>query len=322
MNGISALDLNLLVALHHLLDAASVTAAAREVGLSQPAMSRALSRLRAVLGDPLLVRDGRAWVLTDRARALTPAVRRAMIEVERVFAAPQPFDPSGARGAVRLAFGDDAQAAFGGAIVAAFAARAPGLDVRFHPLVFDTVRDGRAGRIDLALTPDLAALPPSAGRVDLDDFVVQRVYDRSFAVAWSPSRVGPPPVTLEAFTAAEHLVVAFDGSGRGFVDDLLERRGVTRRVACTVTGFDAAAAVLGETSLVATLPVEVVARSALASGPPPVEIPSLPMCLAWHPRSTADPRHRFVREVVQRAVRTVLDRGCYTEGPPPAPIPG
>ncbi|MEQ1508301.1 MAG: LysR substrate-binding domain-containing protein, partial [Myxococcota bacterium] len=260
--------------------------------------------LREVLGDPLLVRDGRSLVLTERARALVPAVQAALSAVQTVFEAPPTFDPLAARGEVRLAFGDDTQAAFAGPLIRAFDRVAPGLDLRFHPLGFQTVREGRRGTIDLAFSPDLSALPPSAGRVDLGDFVVRRLYDRRFVTLWSPDRPGPPPTTLARFAEARHVLVSQDGSARGFVDDLLDAVGVVRRIGVTVPSLATAVHLVATTDLVGTLPSELatIVAHPVVQAEPPVAIPPVPMLLVWHPRLGADPRHRFVREQVARTI--------------------
>lgn len=302
---VSRLDLNLLVALDRLLERGNVTLAAKDLGITQPAMSRVLLRLRDALGDPLFVRVGRGLVPTDRARALAEPVRDALRAVERVFAPPEAFDPATARGEVRIALGDEAQVAFADAIVSALWARAPGLDVRVHPLTAASVVEGRRGVFDVALAPDLSALPAIAGAPDLSDFVARPVYTRRFVVVSSAHRSRPAP-TLDAYVAASHVIVGFDGGGRGFVDDILEARGLRRRVAATVTSFPSAAALVANTDLLATLPEEVVATSgaAIVASAPPFPLPAIPVLCLWHPRRTADPRHRFLRETVMRAVAT------------------
>ena len=303
---LSALDLNLLVALDRLLATRSVSAAAREVGLSQPAMSRTLGRLREALGDPLLVRVGREMVPTERARELVEPVQSALAAVRRVFTPPEAFDPATATGDLVLALGDEAQHAFADAIVAALRAEAPGIDFRAAALTERTVEDGRRGRIHLALGPDLSALPASAGAVDLSDFVVRPLYRRRFVMISAPGRI-QGPLDLEQYLAAGHVIVSFEAGGRGFVDDLLAERGLSRRVVASVTTFPSVARLVAATDLVATVPEEVATSAGVALDvhDSPIPLPELPMMLIWDPRHTAAPRHRFLRELVARAV---LDR--------------
>lgn len=297
------LDLNLLIALDRLLETANVTAAAHALGVSQPAMSRTLDRLREVLCDPLLVRAGRGLILTEHAKSLIVPVADALAAARRVFSVPAAFDPSTSRGSFVLAMGDEAQSAFVDAILAELWAEAPHIDVRVRPLSATTVADGRRGSIDLAITPDLAALPASAGAVDLSEFVQRPLYTRHFAVISSPAHPRPD-LSLEDYLLADHLLVGFDGSGRGFVDDILATLGLRRRVAATVTSFQTAVTVVSRTALIATIPAEVAAIAGvpLVVSAPPIALPLLPMLMLWHPRSTSDPWHQFASERVARAI--------------------
>jgi DNA-binding transcriptional LysR family regulator len=301
---LSALDLNLLVALDRLLRAGSVTAAAAELGITQPAMSRTLGRLRDALGDPLFVRDGRSVVPTARARELAGPVEEALDAVRRVFERPEPFDAATASGEVRIGLGDETQASFADAILALLWKRAPGIDVRIRPLSVASVGEARRGDIELALAPDLSALPRGQTGPDLSEFVFRKLYERRFVVVSSP-RHPRRRFTLASYAACNHLVAGPDATGRGFVDDYLEAAGHRRRVAAAVSSFRTAARVVARTDLVATLPDDVVRTVGvkLVSATPPVDLPVLPMGLLWHPRHTTDPRHRFIRETVAEAIR-------------------
>lgn len=306
MEGIDlgALDLNLLVALDRLLHHGNVTAAAHDLGITQPAMSRTLQRLRDALGDPLLVRVGRGVVATDRARSLQEPVADALRAVQRVFQPPDAFVPATARGELAIALGDEAQLAFADAIVRAVWAASPAVDVRVRPLALASLDEGRRGVLDLAISPDLTSLPSGAGAPDFGDFVVKPLYTRRFVVV-SSARAPRRDIDLETYLAASHVIVSFDGGGRGFVDDLLAATGRRRRVAASVTSFPSAAALVSNTDLLATLPEEVVhtTKGGLVVSAPPFDIPPLPMLCLWHPRRTPDPRHRFFRELVMGAVK-------------------
>jgi DNA-binding transcriptional LysR family regulator len=305
----TSLDLNLLVALDRLLATESVSDAARALCVTQPAMSRTLARLRESLGDPLFVREGRKLVATDRARALREPVAEALRAASAVFTRPEAFDPKTAAGEFRLALGDEAQTAFAEPILTALWRELPRLDIRIHRLMRETVADARRGAIELAVAPDLSALPPIAGGVDLSEFVQRKLYDRRFVVV--SSRDHPRRrLDLEAYARADHLLVGPDATGRGFVDDYLESHGLRRRVAATVTSFHTAAYVVARTKLISTLPEEVVATSQvkLVVAKPPLALPAIPMVLLWLPRHTNDARHRFVRGLIERAVRSRLER--------------
>lgn len=302
------LDLNLLVALDRLIEHRSVTLAARDLGLSQPATSRALQRLRETLGDPLLVQVGRDMVPTERASALALPVTEALAALQRVFEPSAAFDPLTARGTFSVGLGDEVQQAFGDAIVRAIWERAPHIDLRLRPLSARSAVDGRRGELDLALAPDLSALPQTSPPVDVSDYVARHLYTRRWVVVRAAGPV--EPLDLDAFCAAAHVIVAFDGSGRGFVDEILAEMGRSRRVAATAGSFHAALTLAAACDLVATMPEEIAATAGLPLriDRPPLPIPDLPMHLLWHPRLTADPRHQFLRERVADGVRARLVR--------------
>lgn len=305
-----AVDLNLLVALDRLLVRGSVTLAARDLGVSQPAMSRTLERLRALFEDPLFVRHGRGWSPTPRALALAAPLEEALGALRRVVAPPPEFHPARAHGELRLALGEELQLLYGEAILRAIHAEAPGVDVRFLPVGAPSLDDSRRGTIDLAMAPDLTPLPPSPnGPPDLTELVRRRLYTRRFVVVHAASRAAPVD-TMEAYCAADHVLLSLDGSGRGFVDEYLASHGRRRRVLATVTSFHAAAHLAARTHLVAVIP-EDIARS---FGPelrvvlPPLPLPDLTVYLWWQPVRTPDPRHRFFRERVAAEVTAAAAR--------------
>lgn len=312
-----ALDLNLLVALDRLLERENVGLAAKDLGLSQPAASRALGRLRELLGDPLLVRVGRGVVRTPRGEELRAPARAAVEAARRVFEPPARFDPATARGPFVLGLGDEAQLAFGPAIVKEIWASAPGVDVRFRALTEASAAEGRRGEIDLALAPDLSPLPRIAGAVELGDFVVRPLYRRRFVVAGAPG-VFVPPLGLDEFCAADHVIVSFEAGGRGFVDDLLAAQGRRRRVAASVTGFMAAAALVARSRLLCTMPEEIVAAGqfGLVAADPPLPLPTITLSLVWQPRLSTDARHRHLRDAVARAVCSVVGERALLGGAP------
>ena len=288
----------LLPALAALLETESVTLAAERLGVGQPAMSRTLEKLREATGDALLVRSGRRLVRTRRAAELLPDVTSALTSAARVLA-PQPtFDPAEARGVVTLGLGDDQQAMLASGLLTRIRGEAPGLDVRIRPLSLDIAREALRGVVDVLVLPDMRgqyAIP------DLDALVLSREYTRRFVCVTRRRQ----KLTLSSFLAAEHLLVSPTGTEGGYVDDALRTLGKTRRVAVTVPTFQAALAIVAETDLVATLPEEVTRTLAprLHRQPCPVATPELEMCVAWAARFTRDPRHRWLRGHVAKALR-------------------
>ena len=293
----------LLPALWALLHHESVTLAARDIGIGQPAMSRVLERLREQLGDPLLVRRGRGLVRSERGETLLGPAAEALEAARRVLAPPDRFEPATARGVVTVASGDDLQAVLAEHLLVRLRAEAPGLDVRILALGLDSVLDARRGVIDVAVGPDLRAV---GGMPDLRDVVLRPVYQRRFVTVGARRR----RLSLPAFCAAEHVLVSPQGVPGGYVDDALAKLGLARRVAVTVPTFQAALALVAATDLVATLPEDVVrhhggtrAREGLHVQRCPVETPTFPVCLMWSPHRAEDARHRWLRERVREVLR-------------------
>ncbi|HEX6240606.1 MAG TPA: LysR family transcriptional regulator [Polyangiales bacterium] len=290
--------LELLPALHALIESESVTQAARQLHVGQPAMSRTLERLRAALGDELLVREGRRMVRTRRAAELLPELTRLLASARQVFAQSSAFNPGLARGVVTLALGDDMQAMLSGALLERLRGQAPGLDVRVRPLTLQSAQDAQRGAIELAVLPDLRsqyAIPT------LDELVLSPQYTRRFVVVSRKRRA----LDLAAFVRSEHVLVSPQGEEGGYVDDALRLLGQRRRVAVAVPSFLAALSLVQTSSLIATLPDDVVRVLAprLYRQPCPVTTPELPMCIGWAARFNQDERHRWLREQVREVVK-------------------
>jgi len=306
-----AVDLNLLLVLDRLIAHRSVTGASRDLGLSQSATSRALQRLRDALGDELLARAGADMVLTDRARELAGPVAQALEAARAVFEPPPTFELATATGALHLALGDELQPLVAPAVLGALRARAPGVDLRVRALSVGSVDEARRGLLDLAIAPDLDALPAIAGAVDTSELVARSLYARRFVVIaargrFLPQPCGPtalPPLPLADWLAADHAIVSFEGGDQGFVDTLLAARGASRRIAATASSFSAVAEIVAQTRLVAVVPHEVTRgrEDRLTAFDPPIALPTLPMRLLWHPRQTTRARHRALRELVAEA---------------------
>ena len=145
MLNLAGLDLNLLVTLDALLREKSVTRAARDVGLSQPAMSHALARLRELLGDALLVRAGRRMETTPRAEALRQPLASALAHVREVFEGGPRFDPTTSQRQFRISGGDLAELVLLPPLAARLSERARGIDLHFPPPT-----DDLGGQLDRA----------------------------------------------------------------------------------------------------------------------------------------------------------------------------
>lgn len=287
----------LLPALVALLETESVTAAAARLHVGQPAMSRTLEKLREALGDALLVRSGRRLVRTTRAEAMLPRAR-ALLEGARELLAPPPsFDPKRAQGEVTLALGDDMQALLAGHLLARLRKESPGMDVRVRALGMDTVGELMRGRVDLVVMPDLRQEYPQLMN---DELVFERCYRRQFVVVTRAHR----KLSLEAFVASEHVLVAPTGDDTGYVDEALRVRGQIRRIAVTVPSFQSALELVKKSDLVATLPDDVTRHLApsLFTQKCPVPTPALDVGVVWAQRFRGDARHAWLRKLTKDVV--------------------
>lgn len=290
-------DLNLLPALDALLTEASVARAAARLHLSESAMSRTLTRLREATGDPLLVRAGRAMVLTPHAAALRDRVREVTHEAGAV------LRPSGGGwdvGALQRTFtlrtNDGFVEAFGPPLVARAASEAPGVCLRFAPKPDKDVAPLREGLIDL----DVGVLGRAGPEVR-----VQALYRDRFVGA---VRTGHPllhggPVTPERYAACHHVVTSRRGRTGGPVDEALAAVGLARHVAVIVPGFRAGLLMAAASDLVALVPSSFFsptqAHAGLDSFPLPVAVDPITVSQMWHPRLDADPAHAWLRRLVR-----------------------
>jgi DNA-binding transcriptional LysR family regulator len=290
------IDLNLLVALDALLAEMNVTRAAHRLGMSQPAASRALGRLRALFADALLVDGPGGYVLSARAEEVRPVLRRILAGIGEMLEA-NPFDPATAMGQVRLLMPDLQAAALAPHLLARLAREAPSLDL-------DIVAPGASGMKALehddadAMVALIDEAPAGIRR--------RRLYDEKLVTlmrADHPAAVGK--LTLDRFLALEHIVVSVTGVGPAPVDEVLSRMGRKRRVKLRVPNFFAAVEIAARSDLIMTLPASL-ARSAadmrrFVSRPPPLDLGSFTMSLAWHTRQQDTPRHIWLRRVIVAA---------------------
>ncbi|MFG2531808.1 LysR family transcriptional regulator [Streptomyces sp. NPDC048516] len=296
------IDLNLLTALDALLEEQSVTAAADRLGLSGPAMSRALGRIRRTIGDPVLVRAGRHMVPTPRALEIRAEVRRLVEAAHGVLAPSAPADPAQLARVFTLYANDLFVTALGPRLVARVAEEAPQVVLRFlgesHvdvPLLRDGVADLELGVID---SPE-----PEIRREEL--FV-----DHNVAVVREGHPLTTGKLTARRFADAPHLNFSRRGRLTGPVDAALAERGLRRRVIATVPTVAASLMMVRDTDAVglanARAAASMVRGLGLRTLPIPFALPPMTMEMAWHPRHEADAGHRWLRATVRTMVRDIL----------------
>lgn len=292
MENIAGLDLNLLVVLEALLAERNVTRAARRLGLSQPAVSNALGRLRALLGDPLLVRSASGMEPTPRALELGVPIAHALDTLRRALTASAPFDPKESAFTFRIRSADNLELSLLPRLIACLERAAPRVDIVVTPVSDATEDDLRAGRIDLYLG-SWFNVPPS--------FKHHLLYQERFACI---ARQAHPKIrqrlSLRAYYGAGHVVVTA-GQGPGSVTDtVLSEEGLGRRVVVRTPHFLVAPLVVAQTDLIATLPRGVAETFAkflpLSVFSPPLDAPGFPVSMVWHPRTHEQAPHRWLRQ--------------------------
>lgn len=297
-SSLRTVDLNLLVPLSALLAEAGVTRAAARLGLSTPAMSHALARLRKQLDDPILVRAGRGMVLTERARALRPRVEDAIETVSGVLFPLPEEEPARFERSYRIRASDYIMLVLGARLDRIVAERAPGLDLRFDPNSEDATAL-REAKTDLAVGV-YNNLPPEVRRRRL--FVERLVC----VVRRDHPRLKRRP-SVKRYSELEHIQVALRGRPGGPIDRILAKQGLSRRVARAVPYFHSALELVAETDYVLTVP-ERAARRACRTLPLrvlecPIDIKPYPIVMIWHPRSDAEASHRWLRDAVAEAAK-------------------
>ncbi|CAI0885779.1 Nodulation protein D 2 [Serratia proteamaculans] len=298
-------DFNLLIALDALLSLGSVAGAARRLELSASAMSRTLSRLRAVTGDPLLVRAGRNMVLTPYAEEIRERTQNAVFEARAVLRpAVSELSLATLERTFTLRANEGFVEAFGAVLIAAAAQAAPFVRLCFAPKPEKSSKHLREGLVDL----EIGVLGEMGPEIRLQTLF----RDRFVAVV----RKGHPleqqnEITAQQYAACGHVVASRRGLLTGPVDQALTELGLERRVAAVVPSFPAALAVAQASDLVALVPASFLIHQPVGNGDSatlyafelPVKTQGITVSQMWHPRLEADAAHRWLRQLVLSVVK-------------------
>jgi DNA-binding transcriptional LysR family regulator len=292
------LDLNLLHPLHALLEECHVTRAAKRSFLSQSAMSRALERLREMFEDPLLVRNGHGYERTARGERVLREIESLMPRLEDMVRGEK-FDPARSQEVFRVAMSDHASMIVLPALLASLRRAATHVKVEVSASGGETYEHVAAGRIDTFLCAEEA--PPSLDSEML--FTVDFV-----CLVGAALRIRGRRLTLKQYLEFEHALVEIRKGQQALVDRALAQLGEKRRVALTLPFFVPAIFAIAQTDLILTLPRRLAKLTAGMAGvrvvEAPREIKSFPYFMAWHPRLTNEPAHKWFHEQLRLAVRT------------------
>lgn len=290
----AAPDFNLLVTLDALLDEGSVARAARRLRLSPSAMSRALARLRATTGDPLLVRAGRGLVPTPRAVELREQAARLVHEARSVLRPAESLDLARLQRTFTIRAREGFVENMGAALLARIHAEAPGVRIAF---VQKTDRDStslRDGSVDL----ETGVIGKASG----PEVRTQALFgDRFVGVVRQGHALARGRMTAQRYARAQHVAAVHGETERGPVDRAMEQLGIGREIVAVTGSFSAALALARDSELVATVPERQtgVLREGLHSFALPFPMPDFTVSLMWHPRLDADPAHRWLRALVR-----------------------
>ncbi|ULJ74425.1 transcriptional regulator NodD2 [Rhizobium gallicum] len=296
------LDLNLLVALDALMTERNVTAAARSINLSQPAMSAAVSRLRAYFRDDLFTMAGREFIPTPRAEGLASAVREALLHIQLSIISWDPFNPAQSDRRFRIIVSDYVTLVFFEKVVERVAREAPAISFDFLPLADDFEELLRRGDVDFLVMPEIfMSKHPHAALFE----------DRFVCVGCGTNKQLSEPLTFEQYMSMGHVAVKLGNTRKPTIEEwyLLEQ-GIERRIEVVVQGFSMIPHVLSGTNRIGTIPLRLAQHFAKTIPLQIVELPRpLPVLIEavqWPALHNSHPATIWMREILlQEASRMV-----------------
>lgn len=312
------MDLNLLVVFHHLMRERHVSRAANALGLSQPAVSNALRRLRTRLGDELFLRTPTGMEPTPYAQQLAGPLAQALDTLRDALNVRASFDPATSTRCFTVAMSDVGETYFLPVLMDALAREAPKVTLRCTSVADTALREDMVqGRVDLAL----GSLPQlQAG------FFQQALFRQPYVVLMRQGHplAQRPQVSRAQYRAARHVRVLATGTGHGRVERALDQLGVERRVQLTVSHYAALGHVLGSTDLIATVPQRLAQRVSepftLVARKLALPLPASTIAQLWHAHLHRDPGHQWLRALL--LARFGSGASSPEETPMPLPLEG
>ncbi|MFZ2099379.1 MAG: LysR family transcriptional regulator [Oricola sp.] len=310
---ISGFDLNLLRVLDALLREGSTVKAGARIGLSQPAVSAALGRLRHALKDQLFVRRGQGLEPTDYARSLAMPLRAILDDLEALLSAPGEFDPAASQAAFKLSGSDFFAEMLMPRLAHEVSKRAPGMRVQLVDLVpYDYVNTLERYEVDIAMIP----------ATGFPDWVDHRpVFWSTFSVIARDNHsrlkhanlIPGDTIPIDLFCDLGHVLFSPEGKLNAMGDAALTRVGRERRVVMTLPVFSGVCSAVSESDLIALIPTQlahqVAARLKLDVYKAPMSIEPALITMIWHKRSTATPEHRWLRELIAEILTPLNEDG-------------
>jgi DNA-binding transcriptional LysR family regulator len=292
-------DLNLLVAFEALMSERNVTRAAAQVGVSQPAMSAALSRLRKLLGDPLFLRSAAGLLPTPRARELAEPLSHALRQIESTLIKTPGFVPEAASLTFNIGLSDYPAFVLLPSLLEALGKQAAGVSLSVH--AFDN-RDRAVDLLDAGVIDVAIGVSPTHADVRIRTRPVLR--DEFVTIVGSRNPASKRGMDLKAYLELSHVLVSPEGERHGRVDEALAQRGKKRVLALTLPQMFTVPAVVARTNLTATVMKRVALNSPdsrrVVLFPPPIALPEIVFDLIWHRRSDSHPAQLWFREFIAK----------------------
>jgi len=303
LSKLAKMDLNLLPVFQALEEEKSVTRAARVLGLSQPAVSHSLRRLRELFDDPLFVKSSSGIVPTPRALELSARVEDILEKTGGVLLNSPRFDPSKLQRSFKLWSTDMIQSFGAPPLLKIMEAEAPGVQMAFLAGNFVLPREQlEAGTVDLGIAGFFGELP--------EGFYQQRLYKERFLCACRASHVRlgrKKKLSVDEFCEERHILIAPGGNLEGVVDRLLAKKNKKRFIALGLSGFSSAGWILNESDSLLTAPAQLIhqvaTRFEIKIFDPPLALPEISIAQVWHERNHKDPAHRWFREQVRKVLQ-------------------
>ncbi len=287
------LDLASLRILQSLFETRNTTRTAEHLNISQPAVSRALSKLRAALGDQIMVRGSAGMVLTDRALEIQSRLAMAIARFEEFLLRPV-FDPRNSERTFRITTTDYGAIAILPKLVAALGAKAPNIACEVLPFSSDAFRQLAEGQTDLVFySDDEVPLPLKSRKLYRENYscLVRRDHP-----------VLKQKMDIDSFVSMKHALVSILGGRTGVVDDAFLKLGKQRKISIWLPYFATAATIVAKTDLVLTVPTrvanELVQLGKLTRFEPPLKLIGFDYRMLWHDRSHEDAGHKWLRDLL------------------------
>ena len=292
---IALVDLNLLVVFDAVMREKHVTRAAKRIGMTQPAVSNALNRLRYIAKDDLFVRSAKGVVPTSRALELGPPIRQAINLVENAFD-PTSFDPKNSTEEFNIAISNYTASILFPKLAEVLEKEAPNINVRSKQLGdVDLLKELEAANIDFII----------AGQqlIEGKKFMSASLYEEDFVCVVGKNHPlgNKNKLTIKEFAGAKHLMVTTTGKALGFIDYLLDLKGLKRRVAMTVNQFLVAPNIIRKSNMILTCSKRVAERFKLEKVkilPIPLITETLKLKIIWHKRADSNPGNKWIREQI------------------------